>query len=319
MNARRTSLLLLTASFALTGCDKIKSAFSPSSTGSESGARLAEEKLAKYSAAQDDLANHPFDREVQQYDEVNSAALAASIPGRGAVPMTYYRNPSSPVSPIIFLLTQAQAIQADLGPLDASAAKLLAALNALNPTIKDMNTYIGSHLIDTDGGAKARALDPIYHAQMKDAQAAEAEFSHALSVRKLENDKAKLATMKPDSIEYNVNNTFFATRTAADNLEEAVGDPDPKDAIAAFAASIPAIETANAGLTKALAAASGPAPIDSCKSYNAKTTHLIATGQETAKDPFGKLPHETRLQAFIGEYNGTIPDLNGCLAQIHEH
>jgi len=317
MNARRTSLLLLTASFALTGCDRIKSAISPSAA-SHSGAELAEEKLAKYAAAQDDLANHPFDREVQQYDEVNSAALAASIPGRrGAVPMTYYRNPSSPVSPIISLLTEAQAIQADLGPLDASATKLLAALNALNPTIKDMNTYISSRQIDTDGGAKAREFDPIYHAQMKDAQAAEAEFSHALSVRKLESDRAKLATMKPDSIEYNLNSTFFATRTAADHLEEAVGDPDPKDAVAAFVSSIPAIETANAGLTKALAAASGP--LDSCKSYNAKTTHLIATGQETAKDPFGRLPHETKLQAFIGEYNGTIPDLNGCLAQIHEH
>jgi hypothetical protein len=317
MNARRISLLLLAASFALTGCDKIKHVFSPSTTDSPGGTTLVEQKLAKYSAVQEDMANHPFDREVQQYDEVNSAALAASVPGhRDTQPMTYYRNPSSPVSPTIELLTEAQAIQADLGPLDASAAKLLAALNALNPTIKDMNAYIGSHLIDTDGGAKARAFDPIYHAQMKDAQAAETEFSRALSARKLENDKAKLAAMKPDSLEYNVNNTFFATRTVADKIDDAIADPDPKDAMAAFAAGIPTLETANAGLSKALAVASGP---DACKSYNSKTTHLIATAKETAKDPFGKLQHENRSQAFIGEYNATIPDLNSCLIHIHEH
>jgi hypothetical protein len=324
MNARRaTSLLLLSASVALTGCDSIKSYFAPATGGGPTGATPAEQKVSKYAAAQADLAKHPFDRELILYDD-NNKELAAAAKSKKTLkdPLTWYYNPTSPVSSAILRLKEATAIPADLGPLDAAAAKLTASLETLNPTIKDMDVYINSHQIDTDNGAKAKTFDPIYRTQMRAAQDAETAFSQALSARSLADDKAKLAAMKPDSLDYAINNTLIATRNAVDKLDDTTINPDPKfreAAIAAFAASIDPIETANQGLTKAIAAAPGFTKIDDCKSYNAKTTHLVATGRDAAKDPFGRVLHENKSQAFVGEYNGTIPDLNRCMAHIHEH
>jgi hypothetical protein len=293
----------------LTGCDRMKSLMN-SDGAAPDAASLAAQKFAAYGKAQDDVASlHPFAQEILQYDEYNPAI-------RGKAPLDAYSAVTNPFGSGIHLLRQAMDIKADLGPLDTSAARLLAAMTALNPTVKAMRAYADSELVHTDNGAKGRELDPVYRAQMKEALDADREFGSLLSAKGMELDTARLKTMQPDTIEYNVLNTDVASRRALDALG-ALNSAVTPETQAAFVAALPPVDAANKALATALTQYKGTMPMDHCKSYQSQAAKLVASGNDTAGSPLTKVRHGTKAERFISDYNDSVTAASACFADLH--
>jgi hypothetical protein len=198
------------------------------------------EKLNAYVVAYNRLLDrHDFSDILRDYRQSNPRV------GKAGAVLDSYSIRGEDVDRPLEAFHQAQALNQPLPELDEPAKVLVAALEKLNPLLKDAEAYQTQQTYRVDKGAKAHAMDAGLVAALIDADRASGAFSAALSAQTLKRDEARLAKLAPGGVAYHKLKVSLEIRKLGTAVDAALED---KTKAPALQARLQAVIDANAAL-----------------------------------------------------------------------
>lgn len=203
------------------------------------------------------------------------------------------------------------AVAHPLPELDAPGKALKAALEAVNPLIKEARTYESTKEYLGDKGAKARQMDGPLVAALDAANKATAAFGAALSAQTLKRDEAELATLKPGTLGLHKLKVSLETRKLAGTVRLALEERQNLPAVDARQA-VSAANTELGTLRKDPKAPPAWDPV--CARYKEKIDSLIGSTRAltaTMRDGSNKAVADAATQ-WADARNKAVNAANGC-------
>ena len=199
------------------------------------------EKLNAYVIAYNKLLQwHDFGHILKDYRRSNP-----KINAKGNPPLDRYSASGNDVDAPLQAFERAMAISESLPELDEVAKSLNAALETVNPLLKEADTYEKTKEYLSDKGVKARAMDDRFVAALIAAGKATSAFGTALSQQTLKRDEAELASFTPGTVRFHKLRVSLQVRKLAAAVKGGLSD---KAQVAAIAVSLQALGLANAEL-----------------------------------------------------------------------
>ena len=199
------------------------------------------------------------------------------------------------------LLRDAAALPGAVPGVDEAGAALLAAMEAVEPTIARMSRYQATREFKEDNFKLAREQHPAIVSGMKAVIQAADTFGTALFDRGMARDEARVGTLPAGSVPQRLLATSLAARRAV-RAHDAVrprANPAPlQTAVAALAAS-------NAALLETLGSAS-PKPNSYCTGYSDYIDTMIGAGRDLVADLRGNSSLSDDSRKFIDAYNKSV-------------
>ena len=205
-------------------------------------------------------------------------------------------------------LEKAIALPGAVPEVDGLAAKLLAALREVNPTVKALSRYQSTREFREDGFKFAREQHPVLVAGMKAAAGAADGFENALFDRGLARDERRMAALPEGSLPRQVLQASLSTRRAVKRYEAL----QPRGDTAPFLAALAEVSAANRELSLALDKLS-PKASTYCTGYSRTLDAVLGHGRDLARDiRAGSNPRQPSER--FGEYfNRSVEDYGRCL------
>lgn len=264
-----TTLCLAFATLVLTGCQP--DAAPKSGTSLVVPEKKESEKLNAYVVAYNKVLQYnDFGEILRDYRKSNPKLNA-----RGNPPLDTYDVRGADLDAALRAFDQAMAISDPLPELDEPAKVFKAALETLNPLMKEAESYEATKEYLSDKGAKARTMDGPLVAALTGASKASAAFGSALSIQTLKRDEARLAVLKPGTVAFHKLKVSLEVRKLATAVRAALED---KQQVAGIAAPLQAVSAANAELgTLKRDPKAQPAWDPVCEMYKSKVDSLLGT------------------------------------------
>jgi hypothetical protein len=310
---RLVSVLALPLVVGLAGCkpEAPSAASAASSPSAPAGLVVPEkqqaEKLNAYVVAYNKLLQwHSFGKILREYQRANPKIAKA-----GAA-LDSYSFGGGDVDDALRAFDKAMAMTQPLPELDEPGKALKAALEAVNPLIKEARTYESTKEDLSDKGAKARQMDAPLVAALAAANKATAAFGTALSAQTLKRDEAELATLKPGTVGFHKLKVSLETRKLASAVKLALDDKQNVSGIDAALQAVSAANTELGTLRKDPKAAPAWDPV--CAMYKDKIDSLIGgtrTLVSAMNDASGKGVPDAAKQWFDMR-NKAVDASNSC-------
>ncbi len=272
--ARFVSFLALPLLVVLAGCkpEAPTTTSAASSASAPAGLVVPEkqqaEKLNAYVVAYNKLLQwHSFGKILRDYQRANPKVAKAGAP------LDSYRFDAGDVDDALRALDKAMAMTQPLPALDEPGKALKAALEAVNPLIKEASTYASTKEYLSDKGIKARQMNAPLVAALDAADKAAVAFGNALSAQTLKRDEAELAALKPGTVGFHKLKVSLETRKLAAAVRLALED---KQNVPAIDAALQAVSAANTELGTLRKDPNAPPAWDPvCAMYKEKIDSLI--------------------------------------------
>lgn len=247
---------------------------------------------------------HPFARQLADYLKGNDRVLRAGAKLDGN---SWYSFGVPDCDALITRLKAAIERPGEVPEVDGRAKALLAALEALNPTIKALNRYQNTREFRDDAFKFAREQHPIFAGRMEAAVRAANAYGDGLFDRELARDERKLAALAPDAPPARLLATSLAVKRAVRRYE-ALG---PKSDPGPFQAALADVSAANGRLLTTLDALN-PKASTSCTGYVKTIDSVVGHGRDVVRDlrSGGDLAQPSQL--FGMYYNRSVEDLSSC-------
>ena len=308
--ARFVAVLALPLTVVLTGC-KPETPTTPTVPSAAASLMVPEkqqvEKLNAYVVAYNKLLQwHNFGKIERDYKRANPKIAKAGAP------LDSYSFGGGDVDDALRAFDKAMAMTQPLPELDEPGKALKAALEAVNPLIKEARTYESTKEYLSDKGAKARQMDAPLVAALEAAHKATVAFGAALSAQTLKRDETELATLKPGTVGFHKLKVSLETRKLASAVKLALDDKQNVPAVDAALQAVSAANTELGTLRKDPKAAPAWDPV--CAMYKDKIDSLIGgtrTLVAAIKDGSGKGVGEAATQWFDMR-NKAVDASNSC-------
>jgi hypothetical protein len=266
---RLVSVLALPLVIALAGCKPQATEAPSAASGLVVPEKQQAEKLNAYVVAYNKLLQwHSFGKILQEYRRSNPKIAKAGVP-LDSYRVGVIRDVDRPLS----AFEEAIVMTQPLPELDAPGRALKAALEALNPLIKEAIAYESTKEYLSDKGAKARQMDAPLVAALDAADKATDALGTALSAQTLKRDEAALATLKPGTVAFHKLKVSLETRKLATAVKGALDDKQNVSAVDAALQAVSAANTELGTLRKDPNAAPAWDPV--CAMYKDKIDSLI--------------------------------------------
>jgi hypothetical protein len=237
---RLVSVLALPLVIALAGCKPQATEAPSAASGLVVPEKQQAEKLNAYVVAYNKLLQwHSFGKIRREYQRANP-----KIAKPGA-PLDSYSFRGGDVDDALRAFDMAMTMTQPLPELDEPGKVLKAALEVVNPLIKEARTYESTKEYLSDNGAKARQMDAPLLAALDAADKATDALGTALSAQTLKRDEAALATLKPGTVAFHKLKVSLETRKLATAVKLALDD---KQNVSAVDAALQAVSAANTEL-----------------------------------------------------------------------
>ena len=301
-----TALALGLAALTLTACKP--DAAPAKRTGIVVPEKKESDKLNAYVVANNELLKwHNFSEILRGYRQSNPTLGAKDKPA-----LANYSIRGSDVDSAILAFDKAIVITDPLPELDEPAKALQAALNTLNPLLKEASAYENTKEYLSDKGAKARAMDGPLVAALIAANKASATFGTALSAATLKRDEAELATLKPGTLGFHKLKVSLAVRKLATTVRAALDD---KQQVAGIAATLQALSAANTELgTMTRDPKAQPAWDPVCAKYKTSVDSLLGTTRAlvNAMEASNGAEVNSSAKEWFDKRNKTVDAANNC-------
>ncbi len=263
-------------------------------------------KANSYTTVQNDIVeSHPMAKELADHLTNNERVLKLGTKlGANAWYLFGIGDFDHPIEE----LQAAIALPGTVPEVDAQAAALLAALRAVNPTIKELAHYQTTREFREDGFRLARDRQPVLVAGMGAAIDASEAFSTALFDRRMAIDERQVAALPADSLARNLLAASLATRRLVRRYESL---RKPADAVP-FLAVLADVVSAN----KRLSATTGtlsPKPDSTCADYSEALDKLVGHGRDMAQDIRTGGDPSQPAELFATAYNSSVDAYTGCM------
>lgn len=286
----------------------------PSATAAQAPARAAPPqspeaqavaKVNAYTEVQNHLVrSHPLERQLAEYRRDNERVLKL---GTKLGANAWYHFGIVDFDGVIDELEKAVALPGSIPEVDPQAARLLAALRDVNPTLKALTRYQTTREFKEDGYKFAREQHPILVPKVEAAAKAMDAYGTALFERELARDERRAALLPEDAPARRLLATSLALRRAVQRFE-ALG---PKADVAPFLGALGEVSTANRQLGTILDGMS-PKPSSSCTGYADTVARVIGHGRDVARDIRAKGDPSQPAQLFNDTYNRSVRDFESC-------
>ena len=262
-------------------------------------------KVNAYIEAQNHLVrSHPLQRQLAEYRRDNERVLKL---GTKLGANVWYHFGIVDVDGVIEELETAVALPGTIPEVDPQAARLLASLRELNPTLKALIRYQTTREFKQDGYRLAREQHPILVTRVEAAIKAMDAYGTALFERELARDERRAAALPEDAPARRLLATSLALRRAVQRFE-ALG---PKADVAPFLAALGEVGRANTQLETSLDGMS-PKANSSCTGYADTVARVIGHGRDVARDIRGRGDPSGPAQLFNDTYNRSVRDFESC-------
>ncbi|CAN5777980.1 hypothetical protein BH11PSE13_BH11PSE13_27610 [soil metagenome] len=295
----------LSLTLSLTAC---KPDITPKLAGLVVPEKQETEKLNAYVVAYNKLLQwHDFGDILKDYRRSNP-----KINARGNPPLDRYSVNGNDVDAPLQAFDRAMAISESLPELDEPAKALKAALEAVNPLLKEVDTYEKTKEYLSDKGVKARAMDAPFVAALIAAGKATSAFGTALSKQTLKRDEAELASLTTGTVRFHKLKVSLEVRKLATAVRTGLAD---KAQIANVAAPLQALSLANAELgTLKRDPNAKPAWDPVCEMYKSSVDSLMGAtrtlvGLVEARD---SVATNSAATAWSNARNKTVEASNQC-------
>lgn len=263
-------------------------------------------KVNAYTKVQNDIVEtHPMGKQLAEHMRNNERVLKL---GTKLGANAWYLFGIDDFDRQVSDLKAAMAMPGSVPEVDPKAAALLAALEAVNPTIKELYRYQKTRDFKEDGFKLAMAREKPLEDGMRGAMAASDAFSTALFDRRMAIDEARLAGLKSGSLPHGLLGTSLKTRVLLRRYDamEKPGD------VAAFLAALDEVRASNKALM-ATADELSPKADSSCANYSEALDALIGHGRDLARSIKAKQDPSDESAAFARDYNKSVDYYGQCL------
>ena len=262
-------------------------------------------KVNAYTEAQNHLVrSHPLERQLAEYRRDNERVLKL---GTKLGANAWYHFGIVDFDGVIDELEKAVALPGVVTEVDPQAARLLASLRELNPTLKALTRYQTTREFKEDGYKFAREQHPILVPKVEAAAKAMDAYGTALFERELARDERRMATLPEDAPARRLLATSLALRRAVQRFE-ALG---PKADTAPFLAALGDVSNANRQLGSTFDGMN-PKASSSCTGYADTVASVIGHGRDVARDIKAKGDPSQPARLFNDTYNRSVRDLESC-------
>lgn len=262
-------------------------------------------KVNAYTEAQNHLVrSHPLERQLAAYRRDNERVLKL---GTRLGANAWYHFGIVDFDGVIDELEKAVALPGTIPEVDPQAGRLLAALRALNPTLKALTRYQTTREFKEDGFRFAREQHPILVPRVEAAAKAMDAYGTALFERELARDQRRAAALPEDASARRLLATSLALRRAVQRFE-ALG---PKADVAPFLAALGEVANANRQLGATFDGMS-PKANASCTGYADTVASVIGHGRDVVRDIRAKGDPSQPAQLFNDAYNRSVRDFESC-------
>lgn len=262
-------------------------------------------KANAYTEAQNHLVrSHPLTQQLADYRRDNERVLKL---GTKLGANAWYHFGITDFDGVIVELEKAVALPGVVPEVDAQAARLLAALREVNPTLKELTRYQVTREFKEDGFKFAREQHAILVPRVEVAARAMDAFGTALFEREIARDERRVEVMPDDAPARRLLSTSLTLRRAVRQFE-ALG---PKADVAPFLAALGDVSNANRQLGTTFDGMS-PKANSSCTGYTETVASLIGHGRDVARDIRAKGDPSQPAQRFNEVYNRSVRDLESC-------
>ncbi|KQP40971.1 hypothetical protein ASF49_19450 [Methylobacterium sp. Leaf104] len=275
----------------------------PAPTQSPESQNLA--KANAYTEAQNHLVrSHPLTQHLADYRRDNERVLRL---GTKLGANAWYHFGIVDFDGVIEELEKAVALPGAVPEVDAQAARLLAALREVNPTLKALTRYQTTRAFKEDGFKFAREQHAILVPRVEAAAKAMDAYGTALFEREIARDERRLSALSEDAPARSLVATSLTLRRAIRQFE-ALG---PRADVAPFLAALGEVSNANRQLGTTFDGMS-PKANASCTGYTDTVARLIGHGRDVARDIRAKGDPSQPAQRFNEAYNRSVRDLESC-------
>ncbi|MCJ2074056.1 YiiG family protein [Methylobacterium sp. E-016] len=262
-------------------------------------------KVNAYTEAQNHLVrSHPLERQLAAYRRDNERVLKL---GTKLGANAWYHFGIVDFDEVIDELEKATALPSTVPEVDPQAARLLASLRELNPTLKALTRYQTTREFKEDGYKFAREQHLILVPKVEAAAKAMDAYGTALFERELARDDRRAAAMPEDAPARRLLTTSLALRRAVQRFE-ALG---PKADVGPFLAALGEVSNANRQLGTTFDAMT-PKANSSCTGYTDTVASVIGHGRDVARDIKTKGDPSQPAQLFNDTYNRSVRDFESC-------
>ena len=247
---------------------------------------------------------HNLGKELADYQEVYGRNTPK--PGAKIGDAAYYFNIGE-LDNLIETLQKAADMPGAVPGVDEAGAKLIQALEQINPVIKRMRRYRDTREYVEDSFKLAREQHPVILAGMRAASNAQDLFGNALSERELARDEKRIATLPTGSLPRMLLQTSLDARrvTAQHDLLTPRANTAPLlAAVAALSSSTNALHAKLDGMR--------PKPDTHCLSYAKHMDTMIGDGRGLARDIKAGSDPGSASRSLIETYNRSVDDLASC-------
>ena len=263
-------------------------------------------KVNAYTRVQNDIVDgHPMGKELAEHIRNNERVLKL---GTKLGANAWYLFGIGDYDRQIEDLKAAMAMPGSVPEVDPKAAALMAALEGVNPVIKELYRYQKTRDFKEDGFKLAMAREKPLEDGMRGAMAASDAFSTALFERRMGIDEKRLAGMEAGSLPHGLLATSLKTRVLLrryDAMEK------PAD-VPAFTAALDEVRVSNKALAGTVAGLS-PKAESACADYSEALDALIGHGRDLADRVKAKRDPSDESAAFARDYNKSVDYYGRCL------
>lgn len=262
-------------------------------------------KVNAYTEAQNHLVrSHSLERQLAEYRRDNERVLKL---GTKLGANAWYHFGIVDFDGVIDELEKAVALPGSIPEVDPQAARLLAVLRELNPTLKALTRYQTTREFKEDGFKFAREQHSILVPRVEIAAKAMDAYGTALFERELARDQRRATVLPEDAPARRLLVTSLALRRAVQRFE-ALG---PKADVAPFLAALGEVSAANRQLGMTFDGMS-PKANSSCTGYADTVASVIGHGRDVARDIKARGNPSQPAQLFNDTYNRSVRDFESC-------
>ena len=266
----------------------------------------AGKKANAYTAVQNDIVEtRPIAKQLADHLTNNERVLRL---GTKLGANAWYLFGVSDFDRIIDDLQQAIDLPGSVPEVDPKATELLAAMRAVNPTIKELSRYQTTREFKEDNYKLARERQPVLVAGLRTTIAATEAFGTALFDRRMALDERRVAALPTDSLAQSLLATSLSARRLVrryDALEKPVD-------VAPFLATLSDVVAANKKLVTTISSLS-PKPDSACTDYTEALDKLVGHGRDMARDVRTGGDPSQPAELFAKAYNRSIDAYTGCM------
>lgn len=278
----------------------------PAATPAASPAEQTDAKADAYTAVQNHIVeSHAMAKELSDHLTNNERVLKL---GTRLGADAWYLFGIADFDDVIEELQQAIALPGAVPDVDARAAGLLAALRAVNPTVRELAHYQKTREFKEDDFRLARERQPALVSGMRTAIDASDAFSTALFDRRMAIDERQLAALPAGSLAQGLLSASLATRRLVRRYDALRKPAD----VAAFLAVLADVVAANRKLA-ATADGLSPRPDSSCIDYSEALDTLVGHGRDMARDVRAGGDPSQPAALFATAYNSSIDAHVRCM------